>query len=61
VEDLFDQLGVGDGRAVQRGAGAIFQAVEALVFIAVSPPAEHGATDAVIAAGGRDTATDLST
>ena len=50
VDDLLDDVGMGDRRAVQRSAGAVLEALQALVFVSALPPVEDVAADAVVAA-----------
>ena len=59
VDDLLDDVGMGDRRAVQRSAGAVLEALQALVFVSALPPVEDVAADAVVAAGGGDVSADL--
>ena len=49
VDDLLDDVGMGDRRAVQRSAGAVLEALQALVFVSALPPVEDVAADAVVA------------
>jgi hypothetical protein len=59
MDDLLHHLGLCDRRAVQRRTGAIFEALESLVFVPAFPPIEDVAADAVVAARGRHIPADL--